>query len=330
MSKNKSRPLPGADLVQRELSEVEAVLSREARSEVRLVLDVGSHILGSGGKRFRPLLTLLAGKLVGMRRKKELINYAAGMEFSHTSTLLHDDVIDEADLRRGTTSANREWGNAPSIIVGDYLLFKSFSLMLASGNREVMKLISDVAIEMAEGEAYQLAQKSRVDLSEDQYEKIIRAKTALLIQAACHVPSIAAGSDKRKQSALKRFGYRLGLAFQITDDLLDYSAEQERLGKAVGKDFMEGKATLPLILAFHNASQKDRQAIKRMFNKKSRTRKELDQAIRVIRRNRGMELSKDRARRHVEAAKKSLGTFPQKPAKEALFQLADYVVQRSR
>jgi len=323
------RDIPGLELVRRELDAVEDLLRAEARSEVRLVMDVGLHVLGSGGKRIRPLLTLLSGRLAGLRRKKDLIAYAACMEFSHTSTLLHDDVIDEAELRRGKRSANRLFGNQSAIIVGDYLLFKSFSLMLSGDNTEVVNIMSGVAVEMAEGEAYQLAMKSRPDISEQQYERIIRAKTALLIQTACRIPAVAAGASQKVEKALASYGYNAGIAFQIADDVLDYGSASEHWGKEVGKDFFEGKATLPLILAYGAAGPQEKKAIKEMFKKNTRNKKDLARVQKIFRDTGALELAVERARTRVELAKRSLSIFPdKKPAARALKDLADYVVER--
>jgi octaprenyl-diphosphate synthase len=292
-------------------------------------MEVCHHILGSGGKRFRPALTLLAGRLTGLASKKELISYAAALEYAHTSTLLHDDVIDEAELRRGRTSVNRLFGNAPSIIVGDYLLFKSFALMLEGVNLKVINFMTGIAVEMAEGEAYQLAQKSRVDLSEKEYERIIRSKTALLIQAACQIPAIAAGAAKPREKALAGFGYHLGLAFQISDDVLDYAASDKQWGKQVGKDFMEGKTTLPLIIAYQRSGKSDREAIKKLFHKPARSRADFEKLVRIMKQADSFTVAAERGRDNVAVAKKHLSIFPESPVKKAMLELADYVMSRS-
>ncbi len=327
MSPNPS--IPGASLVESDLAKVEELLQAEARSDVKLVISVAEHILGSGGKRFRPLLALLAGRMLGFRKKKELHAYAAAMEFAHTSTLLHDDVIDEADVRRGETSVNRLWGNAPSIIVGDYVLFKSFSLIIRGGNIEVVKLVADISVEMAEGEAYQLALKQKIDLSEEDYERIIKSKTALLIQASCQVPAIAAGAAKKEVNALQRFGYHLGMAFQVVDDVLDYSAADKSWGKQLGKDFLEGKSTLPIILTYQKAGPSDKKRIKELFSKDQRDRKDFEEILKIIETEDGLKDSVSRAYRHVDKAKKELKVFPENPARKELMDLADYVVKRT-
>jgi len=328
MAKKKSQ-MPGLDLVGADLAKVEKLLKDEVRSEVKLVLDVGRHILGGGGKRFRPALALLAGKLCGMRPGRELYSYAAAMELAHNSTLLHDDVIDEAEIRRGKQSANRAFGNAPSIIVGDYLLFKSFMLMMAGKNLKVIRHMDELAVEMAEGEAYQLMRKGRVDLDEDDYERIIRAKTALLIQGACQVPAIAAGVPRRRVNALAKFGYHLGLAFQIVDDVLDYSATDAGWGKALGKDFMESKATLPVILAFQNGSAADRKLIRALFKKPDKTRADFARLIKVLNDAGAIDESRQRALDNVALAKKKLSSFPESKVRRALMDLADFVVERT-
>ncbi len=327
MSHNPS--IPGLSLVEDDLSKVETLLQEETRSDVRLVIRVAEHILSSGGKRFRPLLALLSGRMLGFRKKKELLAYAAAMEFAHTSTLLHDDVIDEADIRRGKGSANRVFGNAPSIIVGDYVLFKSFSLIIRGGNMDVVKLVADISVEMAEGEAYQLALKQRVDISETDYERIIKSKTALLIQASCQAPAIAAGGSKKQVNALKSYGYHLGMAFQIVDDVLDYKAEDKGWGKQRGKDFLEGKSTLPVILAYKNAGTNQRKTIKRLFKRKERDKKDFKELLEIIESTGGVRESTEKANHEVRQAQQSLAVCPDNRARKALHDLADYVLKRT-
>jgi octaprenyl-diphosphate synthase len=326
---HQSRPVPGLGLISRDLESVERLLREETRSDVRLVMEVCHHILGSGGKRFRPALTLLSGRMVGLTRKKELLSYAAAIEYAHTSSLLHDDVIDEAEVRRSRPSANRLFGNAPSIIVGDYLLFKSFALMRTGQNLKVINFMTGIAVEMAEGEAYQLAQKSRVDLTEKEYERIIRSKTALLIQAACQIPAIAAGAPKGREKALAGFAYHLGLAFQISDDVLDYAATDQKWGKQVGKDFLEGKTTLPLIIAYHRAGRSDQELIRKLFKKPARTQADCRRLVKIMRETDAFAAAAGRGRDNVAVAKKNLAVFPDSPAKKALLALADYVMSRT-
>jgi octaprenyl-diphosphate synthase len=266
--------------------------------------------------------------MLGFKKKRELHSYAACLELAHNSTLLHDDVIDEAEVRRGKTSANRAFGNAASVIVGDYVLFKSFHLAMAYKNLEVLRLISRVSMEMAEGEAYQLALKGRPDLTEDVYEKIIRSKTALLIQAACEIPGLALGLKPARIKALADFGYHLGVAFQIADDVLDYAALDKGWGKKVGKDFEEGKTTLPAILACQTASAADRETIRALFHQKQRTAEDLERMVRIMAKYDALDAAKERARRRINLAKSRLASFPDNPARRALAELADYVVLR--
>jgi octaprenyl-diphosphate synthase len=329
MMKRKVSAMPGLALAGRELEQVETLLAREVRSEVRLVLEVSHHILGSGGKRFRPLLALLSGRLVNFRRKRELFAYAAAMELAHNATLLHDDVIDEADLRRGVRSANRLFGNPPSIIVGDYLLFKAFALSSSGENQKVIRYMSRVAVAMAEGEAYQLAQKNRVDLTPAEYERIIKAKTALLIQASCEIPALAAGAGKSRQNALAAFGYQLGLAFQIVDDALDYAATDKNWGKQVGKDFLESKATLPLIITFAKASAAERKELRALFKKDPKTLADYHRVMTIFDRHDAVNAAKQQARAAIALAKRKLAVFPPGPARLALCDLADFVVERT-
>jgi octaprenyl-diphosphate synthase len=327
--KEKSVKIPGLDLAGRDLEAVEALLGREVRSEVRLVLEVGHHILGSGGKRLRPLLTLLCGRVLGFRPGRELYAYAAAMELAHNSTLLHDDVIDEAEVRRGVRSANRVFGNAPSIIVGDYLLFKSFALCASGGRLAVIRYMSKVAVAMAEGEAYQLAQKDRVDLTLPEYERIIMAKTALLIQACCEVPAIALDAPRRQRNAVAGFGLHLGRAFQIVDDALDYAASDEKWGKQVGKDFLERKATLPLIIAFQRGTPAERKELRELFRKEPKGRADYDRVMTILDSHDAVAAALAEARRSVDTAKRKLGIFPAGPARSALAALAEFVTERT-
>jgi len=229
-----------------ELRRVEECMERHLRSEVNLIPEIIYHLLGSGGKRFRPLLLLATSALCGYKGERHY-SLSAVVEFIHTATLLHDDVIDHAQIRRGKVSANNIWGNAASVLVGDFLYSKSFKLMTEDGNIAVLKLLSTTTNTMSEGEVFQLVKAGDINLTEKEYLFIIEKKTSTLISAACAVGGILGNASDAKIEALTRFGMRLGSAFQITDDTLDYTANEGEFGKAIGKDLEEGKITLPLI-----------------------------------------------------------------------------------
>ena len=245
----------------KDLQEVEKCLNRHISSEVKLIPKVSHHLIDSGGKRFRPLLHLICASLCGYQSDNRF-PMAAVMEFIHTATLLHDDVIDQAIMRRGKTSANNIWGNAASVLVGDFLYSKSFTLMTEIGNMQILKMMSDVTNIMSEGEVFQLVKCGDFNLTEEEYLTIIRKKTAVLLSAACSSGAILASASEDKVAALAHFGLKIGMAFQMTDDTLDYMAKEKDFGKAIGKDLEEGKMTLPLIYALKKAKPAERKIIK--------------------------------------------------------------------
>jgi len=319
---------PGYELIGAELKEVERVLHDQSRSEVRLVMQVSDHILESGGKRFRPTALLLAARLCGYRGPRA-VSYAAAIEYAHTSTLLHDDVVDEAVTRRGRPSANGIWGNQTSVLVGDYLLFKAFHLLLRNENPRILNLVNQIAIQMAEGEAYQLTRRRKANLTEPEYFSIITDKTAALISVSCQIGAILGQASAAKEKALGDFGLSLGIAFQLVDDALDYAGEERAWGKKVGKDFAEGKMTLPLIHAFQKASAGERKRLARIMAQPTRPAADFRIAQALIREHEGLEYTLAKARSFVAEAKSSLHMFASGPAKQALLELADFVVERS-
>lgn len=319
---------PGTELIRRELQKVERILRQESRSEVRLLMEVADHILESGGKRFRPAVLLLSAKLCGYSGPRA-VAYAAAIEYAHTSTLLHDDVVDEAKTRRGRPSANGIWGNQASVLVGDYLLFRGFSLLIQNENSQILRLVNSVATEMAEGEAFQLTRKGNARLSEAEYFRIITDKTAKLISASCRIGAILGRASARRIQALGEYGLQLGLAFQLTDDALDYAGEERAWGKKVGQDFAEGKMTLPLIRAFQNCRPPEREQIARMLAQPKRTAADFQTALGFILQHHGLDYTRGQARRHADLAQAQLRVFPDSPPKQALWKLADFVVDRS-
>lgn len=312
-------------LVGEDLARLEEILYKESQSEVPLVSRVSEHILKSGGKRFRPTLLILSSKLCGCE-EDDYLYYAAAVEFAHTATLLHDDVVDSAMTRRGKASANFLFGNQISVLVGDFLLFKAFLLLLRNNNLRVMNLVNDIAIQMAEGEAVQLANKGKIDLSEAEYFSIIIDKTAVLMSSACQIGAILGEASRAEEEALADFGLNLGIAFQLVDDALDYKGESKSWGKEKGKDFLEAKATLPLIRAFRKADLSEKAMLADLF--KDPTREDLPKVIELINNYKGIEYTIEKARQYAEQAKRHLNRFVNSPYKKALLAMADFVVQR--
>lgn len=317
------------DLLNDDLKRVEDQFSVDLSSDVALIQKVGRYILASGGKRMRPVLLLLCARLSGYEGKSH-IALASVVEFIHTATLLHDDVVDDAVLRRGRSSANSVWGNQASVLVGDYLFAKSFSLMVGQGNLKILQILSDATTMMAEGEVLQLISTCDVDLAEKQYIKVVSNKTAILISAACQVGAVLGGTDIEKEEALRRFGMDLGIAFQFMDDALDYVADQNEFGKARGHDLQEGKMTLPLIHALRHCKESERQRLTEVVDKEELDEGDLDEVCALIDRYDGIAYTYRRASEMVEKAKGYLSEFPDSETRQALCETADYVVSRNR
>ena len=310
----------GADLHQ-----VETYMERHLEADVHLIPEIIHHIMTSGGKRFRPLLLLVASDLCGYGGKRRY-PMAAVIEFIHTATLLHDDVIDHAEMRRGKVSANNIWGNAASVLVGDFLLATSFKLLSMEGNLPIMKLLSQTTTTMAEGEVFQLVKSHDLGITEREYLKIVEKKTAILISAACAVGALLAEAAEEEVAALTRFGMRLGSAFQITDDTLDYLGNEEEFGKARGQDLKEGKITLPLIRTLKRCSAKEKNFIRTAVAKKDEA--VFLEIVRLLQKYDGIEYALNKARTFIVEAKDYLKVFGDSEAKEALFTICDYILCR--
>lgn len=315
-------------LLQSDMDGVEARFQENLSSDVPLINQVGEYVLSSGGKRIRPMLLLLAARLCEYRGKDH-IELAGVVEFIHTATLLHDDVVDDAELRRGNRSANTVWGNQTSVLVGDFLFAKTFSLMVACGNLEVLRLLSDTTTRMAEGEVQQLLNTGDLAVDEKRYLEVIRSKTAILIAAACEVGAVLAESSEEKVRALREFGLEIGTAFQLMDDALDYVAEQEDFGKAKGHDLAEGKMTLPLIHAYSQSDAQQKEEISRIVLEDELSDSDLIYVCELIAATDGIKYTRQKAAERVAAAKQYLQIFPDCAARSALFDLADYVVARN-
>jgi len=314
-------------LVEADLTEVNRLILERLDSRVSLIPELARHLIAAGGKRIRPVLTLLAARLCGYAGKRH-IGLATCVEFIHTATLLHDDVVDESDLRRGRDTANAIWGNKAPVLVGDFLFSRAFQLMVADGNIKVLKILSDASAVIAEGEVAQLITANDMDTDEDAYFEVIRGKTAALFRAATQVGAVVADRPDDEEQALATYGEQLGIAFQLVDDALDYSARQQLLGKTVGDDFADGKVTLPVILAFRDGDAKERAFWRRTIEEQERTDSDLSLALSLIQRHRGIERTMAEARQAAAHAKQSLALFPAGELRRALENVAEFSVER--
>ena len=252
------------DLVGDDMASVNHIIMDKARSDVDLIPELARHLIDSGGKRLRPMLTIAAARMCNYDGVDH-VQLAASVEFMHTATLLHDDVVDESDLRRGKKSARILWGNEASVLVGDFLLGQAFKMMVDVGSLEALRILSDAAAVIAEGEVMQLIASKNTETNEDEYLAVINAKTAALFSAAAEVGAVLANRPKAEQAALRSYGKNLGIAFQLLDDVLDYSGDQDQLGKSIGDDFREGKITLPVVLSYRRGSDENRKFWRRVL-----------------------------------------------------------------
>ena len=298
-------------------------------SPVALIPQLAAHIVAAGGKRLRPLLTLAAAQLCGYEGARH-VHLAACVEFIHTATLLHDDVVDESQLRRGLASANAVFGNKASVLVGDFLFARSFQLMVEDGSLKVLGILSHAAATIAEGEVLQLATQNDLTTDEDRYLDVIKGKTAALFAAACRVGAVISDRPDADEAALAEYGMALGMAFQLVDDALDYAADQAKLGKTVGDDFREGKVTLPVLVAFHAGDAEEKAFWQRTIEASEQTDADLDLALRLMERHDAIRVTLDRAAVFARDAKAALTIFPDTAIRRALMDVADYTVQRAR
>ena len=308
---------------------VEEELRRNFQSKIRTISDVGEHILLGGGKRLRPALLLLVSKMLRYEGYRDVI-YGAVIEFIHTATLVHDDIIDEAAIRRGRTSINYRWGNHLTVLVGDYLYTHSMNLALAEGNLDVLRLLSNVTIRMIEGEILGLEQNGRADLSVDDYFEIVGRKTAALFGACCRIPAYLMDTPESTAGALQTYGYNLGVCFQLIDDLLDFTSSTEVLGKPALSDLKEGKLTLPLILAMPRATPRERDLVTRVADAKSFDGIDPAEIIEIARKYDALDETRAIARDYATRARTALDAFPSSAAKETLELALEFVLERDR
>jgi octaprenyl-diphosphate synthase len=314
-----------------DLEKIDEIILSFAQGKSPLIQEISNHLIASGGKRIRPVLLILASKLFN-QNNQNCYNLAAAVELIHSATLLHDDVVDTSQIRRGKKTANAIWDNKPSILVGDYLFSIAFQLMVLSKNLAVLDLLAKASSTMADGEVMQLENSSDIHLSKEKYFDIIFGKTAVLFSASCEAPALINGGSSEEINALREFGKNLGNIFQILDDVLDYSATEEVLGKDVGNDFFEGKVTLPIILTLEKASENDRKIITDLFAKNlmqaQRNFDDFKTILQIIEKYNGLEMAKNLARQQHQMAIKNLEIFANSAAKENLITVLEYSAAR--
>jgi octaprenyl-diphosphate synthase len=319
---------PLMQLVADDMNGVNAVILERMQSKVALIPELAGHLIAGGGKRMRPMLTLASAKLLGYPGTRHH-KLAAAVEFIHTATLLHDDVVDGSGLRRGKRTANLIWGNSASVLVGDFLFSRAFELMVEDGSLKVLKILSSASCVIAEGEVEQLTAQRRIDTDEEQYLAIIGAKTAALFAAACRVAPVVAEADEEVELALESYGRNLGIAFQLADDVIDYASDQEVMGKGVGDDFRDGKMTLPLILAYARGGEEDRAFWRAAVTGERIADDDLAQAIRLMRSTGALSDTIECARHYGRRAIDSLANFPAGKAKAALIEAVEVAIARA-
>ncbi|MFC3053058.1 polyprenyl synthetase family protein [Kordiimonas pumila] len=316
------------ELVAGRMAEVNDTILKRMDSPVSLIPELAGHLISSGGKRLRPMLTLASADLIGYTGNKH-IGLATAVEFIHTATLLHDDVVDESTLRRGKKPANLIWGNQPTVLVGDFLFSRAFELMVESDSLKVLKILAGAAAVITEGEVLQLTTANDLSTTEDKYLEVITAKTAILFAAACEVAGVVAGQGEEVESALHAYGKYLGIAFQLVDDALDYNAERATLGKEIGDDFREGKITLPVILAYRRGTDEERLFWKRTMARLKQEDGDLDTAIELLEQASTLDDTIKRAHHYGAMAKDALAIFKGNPAKQAMLDIVDFCISRA-
>ncbi|MBA3880393.1 MAG: farnesyltranstransferase [Sphingobium sp.] len=319
---------PMMALVAGDLNLVNAVILDRMQSQIPLIPELAGHLIAGGGKRMRPMLTLASARLIGYAGTRHH-RLAAAVEFIHTATLLHDDVVDGSDLRRGRRTANTIWGNPATVLVGDFLFSRSFELMVEDGSQKVLKILSAASAVIAEGEVNQLTAARKVDLGEERYLDIIGAKTAALFAAACRIAAVVAERSEAEELALDAYGRNLGIAFQLVDDAIDYVSDAGTMGKDRGDDFREGKVTLPVILAYARGNAEDRRFWKDAVEGRRDSDADLAHAVELVRNTRAIDDTLARARHYGQRAIDALGPFGASEAKTAMVQAVEFAVARA-
>jgi len=314
-------------IIREDLQRVEEEFRRRLKSRVPLITQIAEHLVKSGGKRLRPAFLILSAKLCGYDGDAH-IPLAGAIEFIHTATLLHDDVIDNAEVRRGNPSANTLWGNEASVLVGDFLFSRSFSMMVEVGDMRVLEIVAQATTHLAEGETLELVKTADLETTEEENLELIVQKTASLISAATRVGAVLGGAPPEQEEALAEYGLQVGIAFQLVDDCLDYAGQAEALGKGVGVDLREGKVTLPLIHTLRNCTREERRRIRDVVQAEDIDQRGLGQVLDLVQKYGGISYTMGRAREYVERGKEALSLFPPSTEREALLSLADYVLKR--
>jgi octaprenyl-diphosphate synthase len=315
--------------IREDLEAVEAEFVRHIQSRVALIPEMGRYIQNSGGKRVRPAVLLMAARLSGYQGDRAVL-YASVVEFIHTATLVHDDIIDGADLRRGRLAVHSRWGNDITVLLGDYLYIKSMAMALTQDSLEIIRLLCDVTLRMIEGELYQLTKTGDVDITEDDHFEIIRRKTAFLFGGCAQIGGMLGGVTPEQETALREYGFNLGVAFQLVDDLLDYTADAAALGKPIGGDLREGKVTLPIIFLLRRGGEAADSLIRGVVRDRAVTTEQWREILRLLREHRSTEMSYTRALEYAGRAKDCLSAFPPGRERDALMALTDYVLSRDR
>jgi octaprenyl-diphosphate synthase len=315
-------------LVADDLKAVNQLIVDRMQSPVLLIPQLAGHVVAAGGKRLRPMLTLAAARLCGYAGLRH-VKLATCVEFIHTATLLHDDVVDDSNLRRGLASANALWGNKSSVLVGDFLFSRAFELMVEDGSLEVLRILSQASSIIAEGEVMQLLTTCDLETDEAAYLRVIRAKTAQLFAAACEIGAVVAERPKSEAEALAAYGMNFGIAFQLIDDVLDYSAKQVTLGKTIGDDFRDGKITLPVVLAFRRSNAEEQTFWRRTLADLEQQAGDLDRALGLLTRQNALADTVLRAREYADAARAALAPFPDSCEKRILAALVDFCIERA-
>lgn len=319
---------PLMTLVAEDMNSVNAVILDRMQSRIPLIPELAGHLIAGGGKRMRPMLTLACARLIqymGTRHHK----LSAAVEFIHTATLLHDDVVDGSGMRRGRKTANIIWGNSASVLVGDFLFSRSFELMVEDGSLKVLKILSHASAVIAEGEVNQLSAQRRIETDEEQYLDIINAKTAALFAAACRIAAVVAEKDEAQEQALDTYGRHLGIAFQLVDDAIDYASDEATMGKDAGDDFRDGKVTLPVILAYARGNDEDRAFWRAAIAGHKISDDDLAHATALLRRSGAIDDTLARARHYGQRATDALGIFPASKAKDALIEAVEFAIARA-
>lgn len=318
-----------ADVIEKDLKKLERSIDKLITTKIHVIKEIVNYIIKSGGKRVRPILVILSSRLCGYKGEKH-IPYAAIIEFIHTATLLHDDVVDNAKTRRGFSTVNTVWGNEPSVLVGDFLYSKSFELMAREGNDTILQVISSATTALSEGEILEIVKTADIGTTEEEYLQIIGNKTAVLFAAACEIGAILGGCAQQKRREMSKFGYNLGMAFQLMDDILDYTSFDNVLGKRVGTDLQEGKITLPLIHVLRSADNEEKSYLEKIIGKPRITAKDFARVRKIIEKHGGIGYTLATAENYTKSAIGHLKIFPDSKYKESLLGLTNYMLSREK